>query len=119
MKFLGFQSSHADPDVWMRESVRKDLVTKYYEYILLYTDECLVMSYRGESVLQNEIGKCFELKESYIGALSQYLSGKLRMVELDNGQKCWAFGSKQYVEEAVQNFLDCLKKRWGGGWPRL
>ena len=59
MKFLGFQSSHADPDVWMRESVRKDLVTKYYEYILLYTDECLVMSDRGESILRNEIGKYF------------------------------------------------------------
>ena len=44
MKFLGFKSSRAYPDVWMREYVRKYGVTKYYEYVLLYTDDCLVMS---------------------------------------------------------------------------
>ena len=32
------------------------------------------------------------------------------MIKLENGQKCWAFGSKQYVEAAVQNVVDCLKK---------
>ena len=33
------------------------------------------------------------------------------MVGLENGQKCWSFGSKQYVEESVQNVLNYLKKR--------
>ena len=50
MKFLGFESSRADPDVWMRESVREDGFTKYYEYVLLYTDDCLVIRNRGERV---------------------------------------------------------------------
>ena len=36
------------------------------------------------------------------------------MVEIENGQKCWAFGSKQYIEESVQNVLNYLKKRGGG-----
>ena len=36
------------------------------------------------------------------------------MVELENCQKCWAFGSKKYVEESVQNFLKHLKKRGEG-----
>ena len=36
------------------------------------------------------------------------------MVKLENGQKCWAFGSKQYVEESVQNVLNYLKKRGEG-----
>ena len=35
MNFLGFDSFRADPDVWMKESVRKNGVTKYYEYVLL------------------------------------------------------------------------------------
>ena len=114
MRFLGFESSRADPDVWMRPSVRKDGVTKYYEYVLLYTDNCLVISDRGEDVLRNEIGKYFSLKKSSIGPPTQYLGGRLRMVELDNGQRCWAFGSKQYVEEAVQNVLNHLKKQGEG-----
>ena len=62
MKFLGFEYSQADPDVWMRESVQKDGSTKYYEYVLLYTVECLVISDRGENVLRMEIGKYFNLK---------------------------------------------------------
>ena len=36
---------------------------------------------------------------------------KLRIVELENGQKCLAFGSKKYVEVAVQNVVNYLKKR--------
>ena len=54
-------------------------------------------------MLCKEIGKYFNLKESSIGPPNQYLGGKLREVELENGQKCWAFGSKQYVEAAVKN----------------
>ena len=36
------------------------------------------------------------------------------MEELENDQKCWAFGSKKYVEESVQNVLNYLKKRGEG-----
>ena len=112
MKFLGFESSRADPDAWIRQSVHKDEVTKYWEYVLLYTDDCLVISDQGESVLRNEINPFFELKKDSIGISSKYLGRKLRIVELVNGQKCWAFGSKQYVEAAVQNVVDYLKKRY-------
>ena len=114
MKFLRFEYSQAHPDVWMRESVRKYGSTKYYEYVLLYTDDCLVISNQGETVLRKEIGKYFNLKESSIVPPTQYLGGKLREVELENGQKCWAFGSKQYVEAAEKNVTEYLKKRGEG-----
>ena len=80
MKFLGFEYSQADPDVWTRESVRKYGSTKYYECVLLYTDDCLVISYQGETVLCKEMGKYFNLKESSIGPPTQYLGGTLREV---------------------------------------
>ena len=44
MKFLGLKSSCADPDVCMRDSVQEYGITKYHEYVLLYTDDCLVIS---------------------------------------------------------------------------
>ena len=62
MKFLGFKFSRADPYVWMRESVQEDGITKYHEYVLLYMDDCLVISDQGEAVLRNEIRKYFRLK---------------------------------------------------------
>ena len=114
MKFLGFEYSQADPDVWMREFVQKYGSTKYYEYVLLYTNDCLVISDQGETMLSKEIGKYFNLKEYSIGPPTQYLEGKLREVELENGQKCWAFGLKQYVEAAVKNVTEYLKKRGEG-----
>ena len=37
--------------------------TEYYEYILFYTDDVLVISDNAEKVLRNELGRYFELKE--------------------------------------------------------
>jgi hypothetical protein len=67
MAHLGFKPCRADPDVWMRPAMKPD-GHHYFEYVLLYTDNCLVVSHRGESVLRDKIGKYFELKEESIGA---------------------------------------------------
>jgi hypothetical protein len=40
MRHLNFVSCPADPDVWMWPAKRSD-GSDYYEYILLYTDDCL------------------------------------------------------------------------------
>ena len=108
MNQLGFQSSRADPDVWYRESKRKADDSAYYEYVLLYTDDILVISDRAENILRKEIGEHFTLKEESIGVPRQYLGGKLRKVELQNGVTSWAFSSAQYVKEAVKNVEDYL-----------
>ena len=92
MDHMGFSSSQADPDVWFRIAKRKN-GEEYHEYVLLYTDDCLVISERADSVLRDEIGKYFELKQESIGKPSQYLGGKLREVEPENGTSCWDFGS--------------------------
>ena len=42
---------------------------------------------------------------------SGIFGGKLRQVELENGQACWAFGSTQYVQAAVNNVVEYLSKR--------
>ena len=95
----------------MRSSTRGDGETPYDEYVLLYVDDCLVISDRAEYVIQSEIGNYFRLKEESIGDTGQYLGGKLRKVILDNGAEAWDFGSKHYVEEAVNNVVDYLEKR--------
>ena len=81
-KMLGFTSCPADPDVWMRAAIKSD-GGEYYEYVLLYCDDTLVISERGETILRDEIGKYFELKEESIGPPSLYLGGKLALRFLD------------------------------------
>jgi hypothetical protein len=69
--------------------------SEYYEYILLYTDDALVVSEYAEAVLRNDLERYFELKEESIGPPKIYLGGGVQKVELDNGAKGWAFSSSQ------------------------
>ena len=66
MHYLKFSSCPADPDIWMRPAEKSD-GTLYYEYVLLYMDNALVISENVEEILRKEIGKYFELKEESIG----------------------------------------------------
>ena len=102
MKHLRFESCPADPDVWMRPAMKAD-GSEYWEYVLLYTDDVLIVSDKAEQTLRSEIGKYFRLKESSIGPPKIYLGGHMRLVTLENGLKAWAFGSSQYVRAAVDN----------------
>ena len=109
MHFLGFESCPADPDVWMRPAIKND-GSKVYDYVLLYTDDTLVISENAESILRKEIGKYFELKEESIGEPSLYLGGHLQKVQLENGVDAWAFSSSQYVQSAVKNVEETIAK---------
>lgn len=83
MQYLDFVSCLADPDVWMRPAKKAD-GSEYYEFVLLYIDDALVMSENGEKILQDKIGKYFKLKEESIEPPKIYLGGKLSKVVLDN-----------------------------------
>ena len=98
----------ADGDAWMQEKKRSD-GTVYWEYVLLYVDDCLCISVDPKSIIRNKIGKYFIVKEPSIGPPDIYLGGKVWKVELDTGVECWAFSSSQYVQEAVRNVRKCLE----------
>ena len=84
----------------MRPAIKSD-GPKCYDYVLL--DHALVVSENAESILRNELGRYFELKEESIDPPDHYLGGKVRKVQLENGVHAWAFSSSQYVQTAVKN----------------
>ena len=90
--------------------------TKCYDYVLLYVDDALVVSENAESILRNDLGRYFELKDESIGPPDHYIGGKVRKVELENVVNAWASSSSQYVQTAVKNveaYLDSQdSKRW-------
>ena len=57
MCHLGYEPSNADNDVWTR-LVTNGQANKYYEVVLLYVDDCLVISFETDKALR-EIGKYF------------------------------------------------------------
>ena len=109
MEFLNFKSCLADSDVWMRPAITSDGNT-YYKYILLYVDNALVVSENAESILQNELGRYFHLKEESIGPPMVYLGGRVCKVQLENGVWAWSFSSSQYVQSAIKNIEEYVRR---------
>ena len=81
MRHLGFTSCLEDPNVWMRPANKSDGIS-YYKYILLYTDEALVVSQHADDNLRKDLGRYFELKEESIGPPNIYLGGHCRRMKL-------------------------------------
>eukprot|EP00957_Ditylum_brightwellii_P011033 836400-Ditylum_brightwellii.AAC.1 len=92
MLHFDFAPCPADPDVWLRPAI-KSIGLEYYEYVLLYTDDVLVVSNEAEKLLREGIGKYFGLKEESVGKPKIYIRGHMQEVELENGTCAWAFGS--------------------------
>ena len=66
MEYIGFSPCKADPDIWMRKAKQVDN-SDYWEYVLLYVDDCICISTDPEAIVRNEIGKYFLMKEASIG----------------------------------------------------
>ena len=107
MMHLKFTPCLADPDFWMRPAQKAD-GTEYWEYVLLYVDDALVISENGKEILVKEIGKYFTMNPGSIGPPSLYLGGHMRQYTLVNGIKAWGFSSSQYVQAAVKNVEEYL-----------
>ena len=63
-----------------------------------------------EKFLREEMGTWFKLKEKSIGPPTQYLGNKVSHVNLENGSSCWSFSSSKYVQSAVSNVEDHIRK---------
>ena len=115
MHHLNFQSCPADPHVWMRPAKKGD-GSPCYDYVLLYMDNALVISDNAESILRNEIGRYFGLKEASIGPPMMYLGAGIRKVKLDNGMEAWAASSSQYVQAVLRNVEEYIEKSQHKRW---
>ncbi|KAL7547418.1 hypothetical protein ACHAWF_016479, partial [Thalassiosira exigua] len=82
-----------------------------YVYVLLYTDDCRVVSDNAEEILKKEIDRYFELKEAPIGSPELYLGGHLCLVQINDGTQAWVFSSTQYVQADVKSVEDYLSKQ--------
>ena len=51
MRYLGFSSCLADPDVWMRAATKPDGYN-YWQYILVHSDDVLVIYQRANLVMK-------------------------------------------------------------------
>ena len=101
MEHLGYEFYKADLDVWMRSGTRTE-GQDYYEYFLMYVDNCLCISENPKPALL-QVDKYFPIKPASLGLPKTYLRGTVSKIQLPNGVHTWAFSSSQYVHEAVKS----------------
>ena len=109
MEVLGYQSCQADADLWMRKAV-KGTGERYYEYVLLYVDDCLCISEHPKEAIE-KIDKYFPMKPGSIAPPALYLGAKISKVQLPNGVTAWAQSTSQYVQEAIKNVEEHLARK--------
>ena len=104
---IGFRSSKADPDAWLRPAVKPN-DQSYYEYILCYVGDILSVSLNATSILKS-IQVNFKLKDDKIEPPSDYLSAVLGQMDID-GKTGWYLSSEKYVKSAIENVEQILPK---------
>ena len=69
-----------------------------------------MVSENAESILRNELRRYFHLKEESIGPPTVYLGGRVCKVQLENGVWAWSFSLSQYVQSAIMNVEEYIRK---------
>jgi hypothetical protein len=95
LRDMGFTSTKADPDVWIRSA------TDHYEMILVYVDDILIFAKEPRKVM-SVIGECYELKPESVKEPDIYLGANMEKVQLPNGKTEWAMSPKNYIKNAIK-----------------
>ena len=103
----------ADQDLWVWPEVKPEDSHKYYAYTLLYVDDILLIHHDAESCLK-DIDNYFKMKADSIGDPDYYLGAELRPMKLQDGVTAWAMNSSKYVQAAVRNVKDFIKRTYPG-----
>jgi hypothetical protein len=96
---LGYKSSKADPDVWLREAI-KDNGHMYYEMLFVYVDDILALSHQAEDVI-NEITTFFKAKDGSIRPPEIYLGANIAKMQLPDGREVWTTSPRTYVKNSI------------------
>ena len=106
---IGFKSSHADPDVWLRPSTKPD-GEQFYEYMMCYVDNVIAVSMDATKTLREVQHATFRYKNDVIEEPRNYLGAKIMKKKM-NGHHCWTISSQAYVEAAIETFKTSLKSK--------
>lgn len=104
---LGYQSTKADPDVWIRKAARVD-GHPYYEMLFVYVDDILALSQHAEAAIK-EITQFFTAKEGSMKPPELYLGANISKMQTPDGREIWTTSPKTYVQNSikvVQQLLD-------------
>ena len=81
---------------------------QYYEYILTYVDDCLIVSHNTNLIteqLTNEYG--YRLKD--VGPPTRYLGAQIGRYRFEDGAHAWYMSAQLYLQQAISE----IESLWG------
>jgi Reverse transcriptase (RNA-dependent DNA polymerase) len=98
---LGFVMCRADNDVMFRPGFNANKM-EVYEYVLVHSDNFLVVALDPKSIIDMINGK-FKIKEGSTGQPTQYLGASITKYQVEDGSWAWTMSSDQYVKASLEN----------------
>jgi hypothetical protein len=106
---LGYKSTRADPDVWIRPQVKPDGF-EYYEMVLIYVDDILHLSHNCKPTM-DALAKQYQLKEDSLGEPKLYLGANVGKYQLPDGRICWSISGCDYIKNSVKKLKNTLASK--------
>jgi hypothetical protein len=100
LRDLKFESTKADPDVWIRAAARED-GHEYYEMVFVYVDDILVISHKAREVIES-IGQMYTIKPNSDKEPEIYLGADVGKFQLPDGREVWSQSPRTYVKNAIK-----------------
>ena len=116
LREMGYVSSKADPDLWMRPDTKTD-GTEYYNYVICYVDDVAV-TMEDPKEFMDALSKRFTLKVGSVQEPELYLGADVKkwyIADSDNpGKVRWPLASTKCTKRAIADLevvLDAVSKR--------
>ena len=124
LRDMGFKMCQADPDVWLRANTRPSDGFQYYEYVLVYIDDLLIVSHDPKTVMQ-DLQRRYTIKPDSIKPPDEYLGSEIRRYTIPDTQDPsnrdrWAMSADKYCKRALAEVIrrkaevksDNADRRW-------
>ena len=109
LRTLGFVSTKADPDVWMRKGCKPN-GDKIYEYVLCYVDDILYGGLDSKTFM-TRLSDTYKLKEGSVKEPETYLGADISKYTVTRGSEvtnCYSMSSDNYLKRALKVVEDEL-----------
>ena len=103
LRDFDYMSCKADPDVWMKPKTKAGGF-KYWSYVLVYTDDILVIDHEPK-VVMDYLASRYTLKPGSVKEPDTYLGSQISKFFIEGAENPekprWAMSSEKYVKQAV------------------
>jgi hypothetical protein len=103
LRDLAYKTCIDDHDVWMKPKVKHN-GDEYWEYVLIYSDDILVVSHDPLEVM-NGLTKAYTLKEGSVAPPKTYLGADVQQHTfkdaIDPTTTRWSMSSDTYIKRAI------------------